>query len=348
MQSMTEKQNIRALDEKKLVETLTGMGHKSFRAKQITQWLWKKGASDFHEMTNLSKELRENLEASFFIPRIQVALMQKSKDNTIKCAFNLYDDNKVEGVLIPSKDRVTACISSQVGCSLDCKFCATGFMKRTRNLESYEIYDQVQLLNKIALEEYGKELTNIVFMGMGEPLLNYKNVMEGIQWINSENGMHISMKRITVSTAGIVKMIEKLADENVKFNLALSLHAATDAKRSAIMPINDSNNLESLAKALLYFNEQTGTRPTLEYCVIENVNDSTEEAMELATFSKLFPSKINLIEYNPIDLAQFKSPGQSAIETFAAKLEAKKVIVNIRRSRGKDIDAACGQLANKA
>lgn len=344
---MEEKQNIRALDETTLVKKLMEKGHKSFRAKQITQWLWKKGVSSFEEMTNLSKDLRESLEKEYFIPRISVALMQKSKDSTIKCAFNLFDNNKVEGVLIPSRDRVTACISSQVGCSLDCKFCATGFMKRTRNLESYEIYDQVQLLNKISLEEYGKELTNIVFMGMGEPLLNYKNMMEGIQWINSENGLHISMKRITVSTAGIVKMIQKLADENVKFNLALSLHAATDEKRSAIMPINDSNGLDELADALLYFNEKTGTRPTLEYCVIENVNDGAAEAAELVSYSRRFPSKINLIEYNPIDLSSFRSPGQSAIEAFSAKLEAQKVIVNIRRSRGKDIDAACGQLANK-
>ena len=345
---MAEKQNIRALGEEKLMEQLLQDGQKSFRAKQISAWLWKQGVSSFEEMTNLSKELREDLESHYFIPRIKVALMQKSRDNTIKCAFSLFDENKVEGVLIPSKDRVTACISSQVGCSLDCKFCATGFMKRTRNLESYEIYDQVQLLNKIAQEEYGKEVTNIVFMGMGEPLLNYKNVMEGIQWINSENGLHISMKRITVSTAGIVKMIYALADENVKFNLALSLHAATNEKRSAIMPINDSNSLEELAEALEYFNEKTNTRPTLEYCVIENVNDSPEAARELIRFSKLFPSKVNLIEYNPIDLSSFISPGQSAIETFAERLEKGKVIVNIRRSRGKDIDAACGQLANKA
>ena len=343
-----EKENIRDLGEAKLMDQLIQDGQKSFRAKQIIQWLWKKGASTFEEMTNLSKELRENLEQKYFIPRIQVALLQKSKDNTIKCAFALFDDNKVEGVLIPSKDRVTACISSQVGCSLDCKFCATGFMNRVRNLESYEIYDQVQLLNKIAIEEYGKEVTNIVFMGMGEPLLNYKNVMEGIEWINSENGLHISMKRITLSTAGIVKMIYKMADANVKFNLALSLHAATNEKRSAIMPINESNSLEELAEALEYFHSKTNTRPTLEYCVIENVNDGIEEAKELIQFSKLFPSKVNLIEYNPIDLSSFASPGQSAIESFASKLETNKVIVNIRRSRGKDIDAACGQLANKA
>ena len=345
---MEEKQNIRGLGEEKLMDQLTKDGQKSFRAKQITQWLWKNGVSKFEEMTNLSKELRESLEEKYFIPRIQVALMQKSRDNTIKCAFSLYDNNKVEGVLIPSKDRVTACISSQVGCSLSCKFCATGFMDRTRNLESYEIYDQVQLLNKISIEEYGKEVTNIVFMGMGEPLLNYKNVMEGIEWINSENGLHISMKRITLSTAGIVKIIYNMADANVKFNLALSLHAATNEKRNAIMPINETNSLEELAEALEYFNTQTNTRPTLEYCVIENVNDGLDDAKELIKFSKLFPSKVNLIEYNSIDLSSFASPGQNAIEAFASKLEANNVIVNIRRSRGKDIDAACGQLANKA
>ena len=344
---MTEKQNIRSLGEERLIEELLLDGQKSFRAKQISQWLWKQGVSSFKEMTNLSKELREGLEAKYFIPRIEVALMQKSRDNTIKCAFSLYDNNKVEGVLIPSKDRVTACISSQVGCSLSCTFCATGFMKRMRNLESYEIYDQVQLLNKISLEEYGKEVTNIVLMGMGEPLLNYNNVIEGLKWINSENGLHISMKRMTLSTAGIVKMIYKMADDNVKFNLALSLHAATNDKRSTIMPINETNTLEELAEALKYFNQKTNTRPTLEYCVIENVNDGVDAAMELVKFSKLFPSKVNLIEYNPIDMSSFTSPGQSAIESFAEKLEKNNIIVNIRRSRGKDIDAACGQLANK-
>jgi 23S rRNA (adenine2503-C2)-methyltransferase len=341
------KKNIRALAEKDLKSTFINLGEKPFRVDQITRWLWKEGVESFSDMTNLSKPLREKLDQEYFIPRIKVALMQQSKDKTIKLAFELHDGKNVEGVLIPSKDRVTACISSQVGCSLDCRFCATGFLKRERNLESYEIYDQAQILNRIAEEQYGKGLTNIVLMGMGEPLLNYKNVMDGIDWINSEEGMHMSMSRITLSTAGIVKMITKMADENVKFNLALSLHASNDEKRSAIMPINDSNSLDQLAEALSYFNEKTGTRPTLEYCVISGVNDSTEDANELAVFSHRFPSKVNLIEYNSIDLAQFESPGQSAIEAFASKLEKQKVIVNIRRSRGKDIDAACGQLANK-
>lgn len=342
-----ERKNIRALSEKDLKATLIGMGEKPFRANQITGWLWKKGAESFEDMTNISKPLREKLDEEYFIPRISVALTQQSKDRTIKLAFELHDGKNVEGVLIPSRDRVTACISSQVGCSLDCKFCATGFLKRERNLESYEIYDQAQILNKIAEEKYGKGLTNIVLMGMGEPLLNFKNVMDGIEWINSEEGMHMSMSRITLSTAGIVKMITKMADDNVKFNLALSLHASTDEKRSAIMPINDTNSLDSLAEALEYFHDQTGTRPTLEYCVIAGVNDSEEDASDLADYSHRFPSKVNLIEYNSIDLADFKSPGESAIEKFASKLEKQKVIVNIRRSRGKDIDAACGQLANK-
>lgn len=298
-------------------------------------------------MTNLSKALREKLIERFEIKAVKILTQQKSKDGTIKVAFKLWDDNIIEGVLIPTASRMTACVSSQVGCSLSCAFCATGFLERQRNLDAAEIYDQVVLIAQLAVKNYNIPLSNIVFMGMGEPLLNYANVMKGIDYITKPEGLGMSPQRITVSTADITKMIKRLGDENVKFNLALSLHAANDVRRSSIMPINDTNNLEMLVEALNYFHEKTGTRVTLEYCVINDTNDHEQEALELAQFAKRVKCKINLIEYNPIEMATFKASSSEKIEKFAAILEQQKLIVNIRRSRGKDIDAACGQLANK-
>ena len=326
---------------------MTSIGEPAFKAKQIFEWLWKKSAFSFDEMTNLSKPLREKLIKKFEIKAAKILTQQKSKDGTIKLVFKLWDDNMIEGVLIPTATRMTACVSSQVGCSLSCSFCATGYLERQRNLDAAEIYDQVVLIAQLALKNYNIPLSNIVFMGMGEPLLNYANVMGAIEFITKPHGLGMSPQRITVSTAGISKMIKRLGDENVKFNLALSLHAANDARRSSIMPINDVNNLESLIEALNYFYEKTGTRVTLEYCVINDTNDHEQEAMELAIFARKVKCKINLIEYNPIEMANFKASSNEKILKFAAHLEKQKLIVNIRRSRGKDIDAACGQLANK-
>lgn len=323
------------------------MGEKKFRANQLWEWLWLKSATSFDDMTNLSKSFRKNLKLNFEILPVSIANSQKSSDGTIKYAFRLNDGFLVEGVLIPSKDRVTACISSQVGCSLSCTFCATGFLKRERNLRLDEIYDQVAILKQEAEKEYNLSLSNIVLMGMGEPLLNYANVMAGIQKITSPEGLGMSPQRITLSTAGIAKMIKKLGDDGARFNLALSLHSANNAKRSAIMPINDSNSLEDLTEAINYFYDKTGTRLTLEYCVINDINDDNSEADELVTFARKIRCKINLIEYNPIDLAEFEASSIEKVERFASYLEKHKLIVNVRRSRGKDIDAACGQLANK-
>jgi len=321
------------------------MGEPSFRAKQIHQWLWQKGARSFEEMTNLSKSLREKLAEAFTFHVAKIHTAQHSKDGTIKVAFELFDGNKIEGVMIPTSSRTTACVSSQVGCSLDCKFCATGYLKRMRNLSAAEIFDQVWLINELAEEHHGKRLDNIVYMGMGEPLLNYVNVLRSVHLITSPEGLGMSPQRLTISTAGIAKMIQKLADDGIKTNLALSLHSANNEKRSAIMPINDSNNLEMLAEALNYWYDKTGIRPTLEYTVIEGVNDGPEEEKELVIFAKKFPSKINLIEYNPISLADYQPTDR--LDAFAAALEKQKLIVHVRRSRGKDIDAACGQLANQ-
>lgn len=344
---LSQKTDVRSLTLPQLQEHMVAAGEKAFRAKQVYEWLWKKSAHSFEQMTNLSKELRVWLTERYTINNVSIATQQKSNDGTIKNAFKLYDDNIIEGVLIPTTDRMTACVSSQVGCSLTCKFCATGYMDRKRNLNADEIYDQVVLIDRQARENYEIPLSNIVYMGMGEPLLNYANVMKSIERITSPDGLGMSPQRITVSTAGVAKMIKKMADDGARFNLALSLHAANDEKRNQIMPINESNNLEVLGDALAYWYEKTGSRVTFEYIVFNHFNDEIEDARELWQFSKKLPCKINLIEYNPISNADFLNADGDKIEKFKTFLENKGLIVNIRRSRGKDIDAACGQLANK-
>lgn len=342
-----EKISIRDLSLEQLTEQIVALGEPSFRAKQIYEWLWKKSAVQFSEMLNLSKSLREQLESHYTINAIVIDVQQKSMDGTIKCRFKLVDGHMIEGVLIPSENRMTACVSSQVGCNLGCTFCATGFIKMKRNLEPYEIYDQVVLLNKASLEHHKQPLTNIVFMGMGEPLLNYNNVLAGIAKITGEDGLHISAKRITVSTAGLAKMIRKLADDQVKFNLALSLHAADDIKRSKLMPINEANNLNDLVKALNYFHDKTGNRITFEYILFDGINESMEDAKNLVTLCSKVPARVNIIEYNTIREADFHKSKEDQREKFIAYLETHRVVAKVRRSRGKDIDAACGQLANK-
>jgi 23S rRNA (adenine2503-C2)-methyltransferase len=341
------KTDIRELSLEELKTVIVEKGEKAFRAKQVYEWLWKKHASSFEEMTNLSKSMRTFLEEEFVINMASIKTEQKSSDRTIKTAFELHDTHVIEGVLIPSKTRMTACISSQVGCSLTCKFCATGKMDRERNLSASEMYDQVATIKKQAEDNYDTNLTNIVYMGMGEPLLNYKNMLKSVEMITTDAGLAMSPKRITVSTAGIAKLIKKLGDDEVKFNLALSLHAANDEKRDKIMPINEQNTLESLAEALIYFHNKTGTRVTFEYILFKNFNDSIEDAQELARFCKHVPCKINIIEYNSIGDGEFEQATREKLDAFTKFLESKNLIVNVRRSRGKDIDAACGQLANK-
>ncbi len=323
------------------------MGEKSFRANQVYEWLWKKSSFSFEEMTNISKDLRIKLNENFVINNVKIHSSQYSADKTIKNSFILHDSHLIEGVLIPTPGRMTACVSSQVGCSLTCKFCATGYMERKRNLNPDEIYDQVVLIDRQAKENYGIPLSNIVYMGMGEPLLNYKNVLESVEKITSEEGLNMAAKRITVSTAGIAKMIKKLGDDEVKFNLALSLHAANDEKRDAIMPINEQNSLKSLAEALKYYYAKTKNPVTYEYIVFDGVNDTLQDAAELARFCKHLPCKVNIIEYNPIAFASFINAGEDKIEAFAEYLRKQDITTNLRRSRGKDIDAACGQLAIK-
>jgi len=344
---MQTKADIRTLTLEQLKANLTALGEKPFRAVQVYEWLWKKSARSFDEMTNLSKALRDVLNQQFVIYPIVVEDKQVSNDGTIKSGFRLHDGHLIEGVLIPADDRMTACVSSQVGCSLTCKFCATGKLDRIRNLTPGEIYDQVVLIRDWAMQHYQKPLTNIVFMGMGEPLLNYNNVLGAIEKITGETGLNMASDRITVSTAGIAKMIKKLADDGVKFNLALSLHAANDVKRNQIMPINESNNLETVIDALKYFKSKARGKLTFEYIALKDFNDSIEDARQLLAICKQVTAKVNIIEYNPTGDGLFKKSESGKIDKFQQYLERNGVVATVRRSRGKDIDAACGQLANK-
>jgi 23S rRNA (adenine2503-C2)-methyltransferase len=346
---MTEetKKDIRKYSLNNLSEFFVSKGEKAFRAKQVYEWLWKKSATSFDEMTNLSKETRSLLIDNFIINSVKIKQQQKSYDGTIKILFELHDGKIVEGVLIPSEKRVTACISSQVGCALACSFCATGTLGFTRNLDFDEIYDQVAIISKLAVEKLDLKLSNIVYMGMGEPLLNYDNVMKSIDIITSDNGLAMSPQRITVSTAGISKMIKQLGDDNIRFNLAISLHTANNNKRNEIMPINKKDSLYDLIEAIKYFHEKTNQRITFEYILFKNYNDSIDDANELAFFCKNFPVKINIIEYNNVVDTPFRRADKSHTEEFIKLLESRNIIVNLRKSRGKDIDAACGQLANK-
>lgn len=339
--------NLREVSLPELETMLTAAGEPKFRAKQIHEWVWQKHVSDISEMTNLSKALRERLSEQYFIPKVRMHHSQYSSDGTIKNRLQLHDGYYVESVLIPTEKRLTACVSSQVGCSLSCKFCATGYMARKRNLDFDEIVDEVTLLNELSQKHYGKNLSNIVFMGMGEPLLNYSNTLKAIERITSPDGLGMSPRRITVSTAGVAKMIRQLGDDKVKFKLALSLHAANDRKRNEIMPINETNNLKGLIEALNYFYKCTGNEITFEYILFKNFNDSMKDAEDLVKIYRQVPADlVNIIEYNPIENAMFEKPDEEITNEFMEYLKENKVNVRLRRSRGKDIDAACGQLAN--
>ena len=339
--------DIRSLDLVQMEDEFTRMGEKTFRARQVYDWLWNKSVTDFHRMTNLPLDFRNRLEENYALHPALPDVSQVSADRTIKAAFRLHDGNFIESVLIPRKNRMTVCLSSQAGCSLACRFCATGYLERKRNLEAGEIYDQVVQMNRWSKEKYDTGITNIVFMGMWEPLLNYNNVMRAIGLITSVEGLNFAARRITLSTAGIAKMIRKLADDGAKFRLALSLHAADDEKRSRIMPINESNSLGAVREALEYFSQATRNLITFEYILFKDFNDSPEDAEKLYRYTKTVPCKINIIEYNPIREADFKNADPERTAMFAAYLQDKGVNVKIRKSRGKDIDAACGQLANR-
>ena len=348
MEGKKVKKDIRALTLEQLREFFAESGDKAFRGNQVYEWLWQKSAHSFDVMTNISKETRELLTSHFVINHIKVDQMQRSSDGTIKNAVRLHDDLVVESVLIPTKTRTTACVSSQVGCSLDCKFCATARLKRMRNLNPDEIYDQVVAIDNQSRLYFNRPLSNIVFMGMGEPLMNYNNVLKAIEKITSPNGLGMSPKRITVSTSGVPKIIKKMADDGVKFKLAVSLHSAIDEIRTSIMPFNATMNLAELREALQYWYNKTGSRITYEYVVWKGINDTQKDVDALVQFCRFAPSKVNLIEYNPIDDSDFQQANDKAIAMYVNTLERKGITVTVRRSRGKDIDAACGQLANKS
>ena len=342
------KKNIRHLSLEEMMTYFLSIGEKKFRTKQVHEWLWKKNAQSFEDMTDLSKELRLHLSEKFELPALTINTTQFSSDGTVKSRFKTFDGHMIEGVLIPTEKRNTACVSSQIGCSLSCKFCATGTMERKRNLDYDEIYNQVAFINQQSEKTFDKKLSNVVFMGMGEPLLNYKNVLKAIDKLISNDGMAMSPKRITVSTAGVAKQIKQLGDDRVRFNLALSLHAADDKKRNQIMPINESNTIATLIEALNYFYDKTKNDITLEYILFKDLNDSIEDAEALTKIYRQIPTHlVNVIEYNPIEGAKFTKPDEDTTQRFTDHLAKNRVNVRVRRSRGKDIDAACGQLANK-
>jgi 23S rRNA (adenine2503-C2)-methyltransferase len=344
---MTKKKNLRSLKKEELKKLLIDWKEPGFRANQIYDWLWAKGVSSIDEMRNIPKHLSSRLKEFFFIEPIKFDSIQKSSDGTIKNAVLLRDGLLVESVLIPTSDRITACVSSQVGCSLDCNFCATARLKRMRNLDPDEIYDQVLAIHRQGLENFNRPLTNIVFMGMGEPLMNYKNVLSAIEKITQPDGLNFSPKRITLSTVGVPKMIKRLADDKVKFNLAVSLHSAINDIRSSIMPINDSAPIEELAESLVYWYRLTRRKITFEYVVWKDINDKIEDVEALVKLCKQVPSKVNLIEYNFIGDKRFKRAENESIDLYRRKLKENGISAHIRKSRGEDIDAACGQLANK-
>ncbi|SHL31095.1 23S rRNA (adenine(2503)-C(2))-methyltransferase RlmN [Flavobacterium xanthum] len=342
-----EKKDVRALSKEQLRDFFVANGDKAFRGNQVYEWLWSKGAHSFEDMTNVSKGTRTMLEANFVINHIKVDTMQRSEDGTVKNAVRLHDGLVVESVLIPTNTRTTACVSSQVGCSLDCNFCATARLKRMRNLEPAEIYDQVIAIDKESRLYYNHPLSNIVFMGMGEPLMNYNNVLKAIEMIISPEGLGMSPKRIMVSTSGVPKMIKKLADDDVKFKLAVSLHSAIDEIRSRIMPFSTNFALADLRESLEYWYRKTKSKISYEYVVWKDINDNKESIDALVKFCKYVPCKVNLIEYNPIDDGEFQQASEESINAYIQALESSGIVVKVRRSRGKDIDAACGQLANK-
>lgn len=343
-----KKKDIRALSKEQLRDFFISIDDQAFRGNQVYEWLWSKGAHDFDSMTNISKQTRQLLEDNFVINHIEVDQMQKSTDGTIKNAVKLHDGNTVESVLIPTETRSTACVSSQVGCSLNCQFCATARLKRMRNLNPDEIYDQVLVIDKESRLYNNRPLSNIVFMGMGEPLMNYRNVLKAIDKITSPEGLNMSPKRITVSTSGIPKIIKKLADDEVKFKLAVSLHSARDEVRTKVMPFNETFPLKDLKESLIYWYEKTKSRITYEYLIWDGINDKKEDIDALIDFCQAVPCKVNIIEYNPIDDGMFQQADKAITDQYKNALERNHITVTVRRSRGKDIDAACGQLANKS
>ncbi len=347
------KTDLKSLTKQELSEYLKEMGLASYRADQVFQWLYQKGVSSFDEMTNLSKDLRQKLSEKAEIKRAKEFQRQESKDGTIKFLFQLDDPDghKVEAVMIPDfyddgeANRLTICVSSQVGCMFGCSFCATGKMGYFRNLTHGEIVDQVHAINELCLERFGKKITNIVYMGMGEPLHNFKPVTESVRIIADPLGIELSPRRITISTVGLTKQIKQLADEDLGSNLAISLHAADDEKRNKIMPINESLNLEKLEEAVRYYYDKNEKPLTYEYLLFDEFNDSAADAQNLVKIARWVPSKVNIIMYNNVAGVALHRAREEKLNAFMRILAKNHVTATVRRSRGDDIDAGCGQLA---
>lgn len=349
----TEKRDLKQLSISGLSQFLSEMGLPRYRADQVFQWLYQKGADSFDQMTNLPKSLRGKLNEVASISRAREFSRQESADGTIKFLFRLDDerDFKVEAVLIPdfyedgAAKRITVCVSSQVGCMFGCSFCATGRMGFFRNLSHGEIADQVQAINELSEERFGKKITNIVYMGMGEPLHNYHAVVESVRIISSPLGVDLSPRRITISTVGLTKQIRQLAGEGLGSNLAISLHAADDRKRNEIMPINESLNLAKLEEAVREYYRVTGSPVTYEYLLFDHFNDHAEDAEKLVKIARWVPSKVNIIMYNNVAGVSLKRVREERLNAFMKVLIRHKITATVRRSRGDDIDAGCGQLA---
>ena len=340
--------DIKTLQLEELGEKLRELGEPGYRSKQIADWLYKKRVESFEEMTDLPHELRERLANLFGFDRLEVVRVLGSRDTTRKFLFRLGDGNLIESVLIPASpalygqksDRRTICISTQVGCAYGCKFCASGLEGFSRNLRANEIIDQM-----IAVErESGDKIDNIVFMGMGEPLANFDNVLRAIRIINAPWGLGIGARRITVSTSGLAPQIRKLADEPLQIRLAVSLHGATDKVRDQIMPINRRYNLDTLFSACDYYVAHRKQRLTFEYILIEGVNDSDEQAVALVQHARRLTAKVNLIPYNTVEGLPWSRPLRNRQEMFLSILRAEGIATTLRREKGHDIDAACGQL----
>ncbi|MFO7791163.1 MAG: 23S rRNA (adenine(2503)-C(2))-methyltransferase RlmN [Bacteroidales bacterium] len=341
------KRELRTIKQDEITAWLKEMHEPAFRSSQINEWLWEKAVDDISQMRNLPLLLREKLKKDFYLDSINIKNTLVSRDKTMKLAFKLNDNRYVEGVLIPAEKRVTACISTQVGCRMGCKFCATGKMGFGRNLHVGEIYLQAWKLNALSKEYFGKALSNIVVMGMGEPLDNFQSSTGALKKIIDKKGMGMSPRRITLSTVGLSPEIKKLADTGLDINLSVSLHAANDKLRRELIPIARKYDLDTLAESLQYYFQQTKKRISYEYILFKNINDSLLHAAELSSFTKITACKINLIEYNPVEGTGYDKSEKHDVQGFIRHLDNKNIIVKLRQSRGDDVDAGCGQLANK-
>ena len=336
----------RTLDEAEAFAVAQGWPR--FRGEQIWRWVHDKGARSFDDMTNLGRETRARLAETAMIGGLEIAEVQTSQDGTRKLRLVTRDGESIESVVIPDGEKTTQCISSQVGCAVDCQFCATAKLGLRRNLDAGEIVDQVYLAQRLLAEvEPGRRISNLVYMGMGEPLHNYDNLVRSLRILTHDKGVGFSQRRITVSTSGLVPKLERLGGEDVRPNLAVSLNAPNDAVRDAIMPINRKWNIAKLLGALRAYPLEQRRRITFEYVLLAGVNDSLADAAQLARLLRGIKCKVNLIPYNPHPEAPYTRPSPAAVAAFQAECKRLGLPTYLRTPRGDDIDAACGQLANR-